>query len=56
MTIAADMPQTWPDVIVDIGPIELSAGHWGVVGLVPYDGHVVLAVIHTPGRSRGARS
>jgi hypothetical protein len=45
MTIASDISQTWPDAIVDIGPIELSAGYWGVVGLIPYDGHVVLAVI-----------
>jgi hypothetical protein len=56
MTIVSDIPQTWPDAIIDIGPIELSAGLWGVVGLIPYDGHVVLAVIRTPGSPRGARS
>jgi polyisoprenoid-binding protein YceI len=43
-------PGTWPDALIDIGPIELCAGHWGIVGLIPYDGHVVLAVIDTPSR------
>jgi hypothetical protein len=42
-----DIPLMWPDAILDIGPIELSNGHWGVVGLIPYDGHVVLAVSPT---------
>jgi len=56
MTIVSDIPQPWPDAVVDIGPIELSPGHWGVVGLIPYDGHVVLTVIRTPGKQRGARS
>lgn len=51
MTILPDIPQAWPEAIVDIGPIEISAGYWGVVGLIPYDGHVVLAVIpNQPGR------
>jgi hypothetical protein len=45
MTVASDIAQAWPDAVVDIGPIELSAGRWGVVGLIPYDGHVVLAVL-----------
>lgn len=53
MTIVSDIPQTWPDAIVDIGLIELSSGHCGVVGLIPYDGHVVFAVIRTPRRPRG---
>jgi hypothetical protein len=43
-------PGTWPDALIDIGPIELCAGHWGVVGLIPYDGHVVLAVLGTLSR------
>lgn len=45
MTIASDTTPPWPDAVIDIGPIELSAGYWGVVGLIPYDGHVVLAVV-----------
>ena len=56
MTIVSDIPHTWPEAIVDIGPIELSAGYWGVVGLIPYDGHVVLAVICSPGKPTAARS
>lgn len=56
MTITSDISKAWPDAIVDIGPIELSAGHWGVVGLIPYDGHVVLAVIRTPPGRRGTPS
>jgi hypothetical protein len=55
MTIATDICQTWPDAIVDIGPIELCAGYWGVVGLIPYDGHVVLAVSTTPPSWRALR-
>ena len=47
MTIASDIAQTWPNAFVDIGPIELSAGYWAVVGTIPYDGHVVLAVVQT---------
>jgi hypothetical protein len=38
----------WPEAVIDIGPIELCAGHWGVVGFIPYGGHVILAVIGTP--------
>jgi len=45
MTIASEIAQPWPDAFVDIGPIELTTGYWGVVGLIPYDGHVVLAVV-----------
>ena len=45
MTIISDIIQTWPDAIVDIGPIELTDHYWGIVGSIPYDGHVVLAVI-----------
>jgi hypothetical protein len=30
---------------VDIGPIEHTDHYWGIVGSIPYDGHVVLAVI-----------
>ena len=50
MTIASDIAETWPDAVVDIGPIELSAGYWGVIGTIPYDGHVVLAVTRTAPR------
>jgi hypothetical protein len=55
MTIASDITPAWPEAVIDIGPIELSAGYWGVVGLIPYDGHVVLAVVTsapTPGVAR----
>jgi len=48
MTVISDIAryrQMWPDAVVDIGPIELTDHHWGIVGLIPYDGHVVLAVI-----------
>lgn len=55
MTIPSDTALAWPDAYVDIGPIELSTDHWGVVGLIPYDGHVVLAVINNPHRSATTR-
>jgi hypothetical protein len=45
MTAIVDINQTWPNAIVDIGPIELTDHYWGIVGSIPYDGHVVLAVI-----------
>lgn len=45
MTVISDLNQTWPDAIVDIGPIELTDHFWRIVGSIPYDGHVVLAVI-----------
>lgn len=54
MAITSDNPQAWPEAIVDIGPIELCADYWGVVGLIPYDGHVVLEVIPTPPGRRGS--
>ena len=47
MTLASDIAQTWPDAVVDIGPIELTDHFWGIVGSIPYDGHVVLAVVRT---------
>jgi hypothetical protein len=50
MTGTSEITYSWPDAIVDIGPIELSAAYWGVVGLIPYDGHVVLAHARPPGR------
>ena len=30
MTVASDIVQTWPDAVVDIGPIELppATGEW----------------------------
>jgi hypothetical protein len=45
MTTLADITRTWPTAVVDIGPIELTEHRWGIVGTIPYDGHVVLAVI-----------
>jgi hypothetical protein len=45
MTVISDTIQTWPDAVVDIGPLELADHFWGIVGSIPYDGHVVLAVI-----------
>ena len=56
MTIRSDIPQAWPQAIVDIGPIEISAGYRGVVGLIPYDDYVVLEVIPTPPGRRGTRT
>ena len=56
MTIASDIVQTWPGAVVDIGPIELSDHHWGIVGSIPYDGHVVLAVFDSPPPRRAPRS
>jgi hypothetical protein len=44
MTVIADIDRTWPEAVVDIGPIELTDHYWGIVGTIPYDGHVVLAV------------
>ena len=48
MTVISDIDHTWPDAIVDIGRIELIDHFWGIVGSIPYDGHVVLAVIGGP--------
>jgi hypothetical protein len=48
MTVISDIIQSWPDAVVDIGPIELTDHYWGIVGSIPYDGHVVLAVIASP--------
>jgi hypothetical protein len=56
MTIASDIAPPWPDAIVDLGPIELCENHWGVVGRIPYDGHVVLAVCRTAPTSRATSS
>ena len=47
MTVISDINQTWPNAVVDIGPIELSDHYWAIVGSIPYDGHVVLAVSPT---------
>lgn len=47
MAVISDIIPTWPEAIVDIGPIELSDHYWGIVGSIPYDGHVVLAVSPT---------
>jgi hypothetical protein len=56
MTVISDINQTWPDSIVDIGPIELTDHYWGIVGSIPYDGHVILAVSPTPPNWRALRS
>jgi hypothetical protein len=48
MTVISDINQRWPDAVIDIGPIELTDHYWGIVGSIPYDGHVVLAVIGGP--------
>jgi hypothetical protein len=48
MTVNFDITQTWSNAIVDIGPIELRDDYWGIVGSIPYDGHVVLAVVAAP--------
>ena len=56
MPLASDTTPTWPEAYVDIGPIELAIGHWGVVGLIPYDGHVVLALVTAPPQGRRTRT
>lgn len=56
MTVISDLPESWPNAIVDIPPLELSAGYWAVVGLIPYEGHVVLAVSRTPPFLKGTHS
>jgi len=48
MPTTLDIDLTWPGAVVDLGPIELADRHWGIVGSIPYDGHVVLAIIHGP--------
>lgn len=53
MTVISDINQTWPEAIVDIGPIELSDHYWGIVGSIPYDGYVVLAVVGSATTRRG---
>lgn len=55
MTVISDITQTWPDAVVDIGPIELTDHYWGIVGSIPYDGHVILAVIASPPTPRALR-
>lgn len=56
MTVTTDIDRTWPAAVVDIGPIELADHYWGIVGTIPYDGHVVLAVIGSPPTPSGLRS
>ena len=51
MTAISDITRNWPGAVVDIGAIRLSHHYWGIVGLIPYDGHVVLAVSQTPPNS-----
>jgi hypothetical protein len=51
MTPISDITQKWPDAIVDTGAIRRSDHYWGIVGLIPDDGHVVLAVSQTPPNS-----
>lgn len=54
--IVSDTKPAWPDAIIDIGPIEISDHRWGIVGLIPYDGHVVLEIIGTSPAPRGTGS
>jgi len=56
MPVIADIDRGWPGAVVDLGPIELSDHHWGIVGTIPYDGHVVLAIIPSPVAPSGPRS
>jgi hypothetical protein len=53
MTVISDINQMWPEAVIDIGPIQLTRHYWGIVGSIPYDGHVVLAVSPTPPNWRG---
>jgi hypothetical protein len=55
MTVISDIAQAWPDAIVDIGPIELVDHYWGIVGTIPYEGHVVLAVLGNAATTRELR-
>ncbi|HKE72299.1 MAG TPA: hypothetical protein VKB57_01720 [Acidimicrobiales bacterium] len=55
MAMIPDIDRPWPDALVDLGPIELTEHYWGIVGTIPYEGHVVLAIVtgpRMPGRSR----
>jgi hypothetical protein len=56
MTVISDLDRTWPDALVDLGPIELADDFWGIVGTIPYEGHVVLAIIASPRTSSRFRS
>ena len=56
MTVISDIDRTWPDAFVDLGPIELADHYWGIVGTIPYEGHVVLAIIVSPRRTSEVRS
>ena len=56
MSLASDVAQSRPDAVVDIGPIELTDHYWGIVGSIPYEGHVVLAVTQTAPRWGVTRS
>jgi hypothetical protein len=53
MTVISDIDRKWPDAFVDLGLIELADHYWGIVGTIPYEGHVVLAVIVSPRPPRG---
>lgn len=56
MTVISDIDRLWPDALVDLGPIELADRYWGIVGMIPYEGHVVLAIIGRPPTPSGLRS
>jgi hypothetical protein len=56
MTVISDIDRKWPDAFVDLGLIELADHYWGIVGTIPYEGHVVLAVIVSPRPPSGFRS
>ena len=54
MTVLSNIDDMWPEAVVDIGPIEITDHYWAIVGTIPYDGHVVLAVIgiDPPGKAQ----
>jgi hypothetical protein len=44
MSDASDIVQLRPDPFIDVGSVELTDHWWGIVGVIPYEGHVLLAV------------
>jgi hypothetical protein len=55
MTVIPDSDRMWPDALVDLGPIELADSYWAMVGTIPYEGHVILAILSRPVTPRGSR-
>ena len=35
MPVISDIIQSWPDAVVDLGPLELADPDWGIVGSIP---------------------